>query len=109
MVEYVSELDTVFGSLADPTRRDILARVAQAEHSVGELVAQYDISFAAVSRHLKVLERARLIVKRKEGKKHMVSLAPHALKSADEYLEQYRQMWQSRYDKLERLLQQDDQ
>lgn len=104
MVEYVSELDTIFGSLADPIRRDILGRVAQAELSVGELVQKYEISFAAISRHLKVLEKAKLITKRKEGKKHMVSLAPYALKSADEYLEQYRARWQSRFDKLEMLI-----
>ncbi len=104
MVEYVSELDMIFGSLSDPTRRDILARVARAEFSVGELVRFYDISFAAISKHLKVLEQAKLIIKRKEGKKQMVTLAPGALKSADDYLEQYRRMWQSRYDKLEKLL-----
>lgn len=104
MVEYTVELDAIFGSLSDPTRRDMLARVARAELSVGELVRRYDMSFAAISKHLKVLQKANLITKRKEGKKHMVSLAPGALKSADEYLEQYRQMWQSRFDKLEKLL-----
>lgn len=105
MVEYTVHLDSIFGSLADPTRRDILSQVARHEHSVGELVAKYDMSFAAISKHLKVMEKARLIKKRKEGKKHMVSLAPGALRSADDYLAQYRQMWQSRYDKLDALLQ----
>lgn len=104
MVEHTFQLDSIFGSLADPTRRDILARVARAEYSVGELVAFYDVSFAAISKHLMVLEDACLIRKRKEGRKQMVSLAPGALKSADEYLEQYRRMWQGRYDKLETLL-----
>lgn len=104
MVEYTFQLDSVFQSLSDPTRRDILNRVARYEHSVGELVAHYHVSFAAISKHLKVLENARLITKRKEGKKHMIALAPDALRSADEYLEQYRQMWQSRYDKLDELL-----
>ncbi len=104
MVEYTFQLDTVFGSLADPTRRDILARVAQREYSVGELVAYYHVSFAAISKQLKVLEDACLIRKRKEGRYHMVSLAPGALRSADEYLEQYREMWQGRYDKLDALL-----
>lgn len=97
-------LDTIFSSLADPTRRDILARVARVELSVSELVQQYNMSFAAISKHIKVLERAQLIIKRREGKKHMVSLAPGALMSADEYLEQYRMMWQSRHDKLDQLL-----
>lgn len=107
MVEYTFQLDDIFGCLADPTRRDILSRVAKAEYSVGELVQKYDVSFAAISKHLKVMERAKLVVKRKEGKKSMVSLSPYALQSADEYLEQYRLMWQSRHDKLERLLQEE--
>ena len=104
MVEYSLQLDSVFASLADPTRRDILSRVANAELSVSELVNGYDMSFAAISKHLKVMERARLIVKRKEGKKHMVSIAPDALRSAEEYLERYRQMQQSRFDKLDALI-----
>lgn len=104
MVEYTLPLDSVFSSLADPIRRDILARVSRREYSVGELVAYHHVSFAAISKHLKVLEGACLIRKRKEGRKHMVSLAPEALRSADAYLEQYRQMWQSRYDKLDVLL-----
>lgn len=104
MVEYSLQLDSVFSSLADPIRRDILETVADCEHSVGELVKRHDVSFAAISKHLKVLEGAKLVKKRKEGKRQMVSLAPGALKSADEYLEQYRQMWQSRFDKLDSLL-----
>lgn len=104
MVEYNLQLDSIFSSLADPIRRDILFRVSRTEHSVGELVKNYDISFAAISKHLKVMEGAKLITKRKEGKKQMVSLAPGALMSADEYLEQYRQMWQSRYDKLDKII-----
>lgn len=107
MVEYTYQLDSVFSSLADPIRRDIIARVARREYSVGELVAYHHVSFAAISKHLKVLEDACLIRKRKEGRKHMVSLAPGALRSADEYLEQYREMWQSRHDKLEKLLNED--
>ena len=104
MVEYSLHLDSIFASLSDPTRRDILARVARGEVTIGELVKHYDVSFAAISKHLMVMERAKLIIKRKDGRKQMVSLAPDALKSADEYLEQYRQMWQSRYDKLDALI-----
>lgn len=104
MVEQAMELDLIFHSLADPTRRDILSRVARAEHSIGELVENYHISFAAISKHLIVLEKAKLIVKRREGKKQMVTLAPGALMTADEYLEQYRQMWEQRFDKLDYLL-----
>jgi DNA-binding transcriptional ArsR family regulator len=104
MVEYTAQLDSIFTCLADPTRRDILARVARAELSVGELVANYNLSFAAISKHLGVLERAKLITKRKEGQKHMVTLAPHALKSANDYLEQYRQLWEQKYAKLDAIL-----
>jgi DNA-binding transcriptional ArsR family regulator len=104
MVEYTLQLDNIFASLADPIRRDILARVANCEHSVSELAANYNVSLAAISKHLKVMERARLIIKRKDGKQHMVSLAPDALMTADEYLEQYRRMWQSRADKLDLLI-----
>jgi len=108
MVEYksslTSSLDTVFHSLSDPVRRDILWRVNQHELSIGELAEKYDMSFAAISKHIKVLHAARLINKRKEGKKYMVALVPETLQDADEYLERYRQMWQSRHDKLDRLL-----
>lgn len=109
MVEYKTlpapqNLDAVFYCLSDPTRRNILERVSTKEHSVGELVSHYQISFAAISKHLKVLETASLISKRKEGKKHMITLTPSTLRSADQYLERYRQMWQSRHDKLAALL-----
>lgn len=104
MVKYSSQLDYVFHSLADPTRRDILQRVTGLELSIGELVSHYNLSFVATAKHIHVLEKAHLIVKRKEGKKHMITLAPDALKSIDEYLEQYRQLWQSKHDKLELLL-----
>lgn len=104
MVEYSIQLDSVFHSLSDPIRRDILARVSQCELSVSELVANYEVSFAAISKHLKVLEEAKLINKRKEGRKYMVALKPETLKEAGAYLEEYRKMWQSRHDKLELLL-----
>lgn len=104
MVEHILQLDSIFHSLADPVRRDILRRVAQADMSISELAERYTISFAAVSKHLKVMEKAKLISKKKEGKKQIVTIAPNALKSADDYLEQYRLLWQSRHDKLEQLL-----
>lgn len=104
MVEYVMTLDTIFHSLSDPIRRDILRHVADRELSVGELVERYEVSFAAISKHLNVLERARLIRKRKDGRKQMIALDAAALKEADRYLEQYRHMWHSRFDKLDALL-----
>ena len=104
MVEYTLQLDSIFHCLSDPIRRDILQRVTGYELSVGELAQKYDVSFAAISKHIGVLQKARLISKRKEGKKYMVGLVPETLKDADEYLEQYRLMWHSRYDKLDSLL-----
>jgi len=104
MVEYSTQLDTIFRSLADPIRRDILQSVIDRDRTISELAARYDISFAAVSKHVKVLEHARLIRKRKEGRAYMVALEPATLKQADEYLERYRRMWESRYDKLDQLL-----
>lgn len=105
MVEQTIQLDAIFHSLADPIRRDILHRVMQCELSVGELVEKYQVSFAAISKHISVLEKASLIRKRKEGKNTMVALRPETLEQADKYLEQYRLMWESRYDKLDNLLQ----
>ena len=97
----------LFGSLADPTRRDILRRVARREQSVGQIAKHYELTFAAVSKHLQVLEKARLITKRRRGKEQMVNISPQALASADEYFEQYRELWERRLDKLEALLEQE--
>lgn len=80
--------------MADPTRRDILRRVARSELTVNEISVPYDMSLAAVSKHLKILEKAKLIIKRRQGKQQLVQLAPTAFKDADEYLEWYRQLWQ---------------
>jgi DNA-binding transcriptional ArsR family regulator len=107
MVEYAISLDSVFASLADPTRRDILRRISNEDLTVGELAKPYDLSFAAVSKHLKVLERARLIIKRRRGKEQLVSIAPEALKSVDEYLDFYRKLWEGRLDRLEAFLEQE--
>jgi DNA-binding transcriptional ArsR family regulator len=104
MVKHSMHLNTVFQALSDPTRRDILERVAVREWSVGELVELYDMSFAAVSKHIAVLERAKLIAKRKEGRSYFVSLQPSTVKEADAYLERYRRMWEGRYKKLDSLL-----
>lgn len=104
MVEYALQLDFTFQSLADPIRRDILRRLLGQEFSVGELADKYDVSFAAISKHIKVLERANLVRKRREGKKYMVAIVPETLQEADDYLQQYQKIWQSRHDKLDILL-----
>ena len=107
MVEYTFSLDSTFGALSDPTRRDILRRVSDAELSVGQLARFYDLTFSAISKHLKVLEKARLIIKRRNGKEQLVSLAPQALADAAEYIEWYKQFMESRLDALEIYLKED--
>jgi DNA-binding transcriptional ArsR family regulator len=104
MVEYTLGLDNIFSSLADSTRRDILRRVADRQLTIGEIAKPYDLTFAAVSKHLKVLEKARLIIKQRKGKAQMVSLAPQALVDAGEYLDWYRQFMDARLDSLEQYL-----
>lgn len=104
MVEYTLKLDSIFGSLADATRRDILKRVATKELSVSEIARPYRLTYAAISKHLGVLERAKLIVKRRRGREHYATLAPVALKDASLYLERYRAMWEGRFDALEHYL-----
>jgi DNA-binding transcriptional ArsR family regulator len=104
MVEYALSLDSIFSSLSDRTRRDILRRVSNQELSVGEIAQPYDLTFAAVSKHLKVLEKAKLIIKRRRGTEQMVQLAPQALADATEYLEWYRQFMEARLDSLEDYL-----
>ncbi len=104
MVEQAFQLDTIFGSLADPTRRDILRRVANKELSISEIAKPYDLTFSAVSKHLKVLENAHLVMKRRRGKEHLVRVVPQTIDEADKYLRQYQKMWEDRFDKLEILL-----
>lgn len=104
MVECTLSLDTIFGSLADPIRRDILKRVTDCELNVSEIALPYSVSLAAISKHLKILERAQLITKRKQGKEQLVTISPAALQQANEYLDQYASLWVGRYDRLDTLL-----
>ena len=95
-------LDQLFGALADATRRDILARVMDAEASVSELAAHYDMSFAAVQKHVAVLERACLVTKRKDGRAQRVAGNPVALRRATRLLEEFEQRWHVRVGRLDR-------
>lgn len=97
-------LDGIFGSLADPTRRDILDRLQLGELNVTEVAQPYDMSLAAISKHLKILEQARLIRKRRQGKQRIVTLAPETMLQAADYLRHYEQMWDNRLGRLETLL-----
>lgn len=97
-------LSNTFQALADPTRRAILARLASGEASVGDLAAPFAISQPAISKHLKVLERAGLITRTREAQYRPCRLEPQALKSVDEWLEDYRRLWDARLDRLEAYL-----
>jgi DNA-binding transcriptional ArsR family regulator len=97
-------LDRLFGALADATRRDILARVMDADASVSELAARYRMSFAAVQKHVAALERAHLVTKRKDGRAQRVAGNPDAIRRANRLLEQFEQIWQARVGRLDELL-----
>jgi len=97
-------LDFVFGALADPTRRAILARLTSGEVSVKELAEPFKISLPAVSRHLKVLERAGLIARGREAQWRPCRLQAGALKEAGDWIEHYRRFWEERFDSLDDYL-----
>jgi DNA-binding transcriptional ArsR family regulator len=105
MVEYSNELNGVFGSLSDPTRRDILKRLSKRSLSVGGIANHYKLTFAAIAKHLEVMERAGLVTKTRSGKEQIVSIVPKALASANGYLENYRQIWENRLGSLDIFLQ----
>jgi DNA-binding transcriptional ArsR family regulator len=94
-------LSHVFAALADPTRRAILARLAQGEASVTELTAPFSMSMAAVSKHLKVLERAGLITRGRDAQWRPCRLEAAAFKDPTDWLERYRQYWDSSLDRLD--------
>ena len=97
-------LDRTFGALADPTRRAILARLAAGEASVTELAEPFDMSLPAVSKHLKVLERAGLIARGRERQWRPARLEAGPLKEVAEWAQAYRRFWEESYDRLEEYL-----
>jgi len=97
-------LSTTFAALADPTRRAILARLALGETSVNQLAEPFEISLPAVSRHLKVLERAGLISRTREAQWRPCKLNPTQLKTAAEWLDYYRKFWEESFDRLDDYL-----
>jgi DNA-binding transcriptional ArsR family regulator len=97
-------LDHLFGALADATRRDILARVMDADASVSELAARYDMSFAAVQKHVAVLERAHLVTKRKDGRAQRVAGNLDMVRRATRLLGELELRWHARVDRLDTLL-----
>ena len=97
-------LSTTFAALADPTRRAILARLALGETSVTELAEPFAMSLPAVSKHLKVLERAGLIARGREAQWRPCRIEPGALKQVDDWLERYRRFWDQSLDRLDTYL-----
>ncbi|HEY5222020.1 MAG TPA: metalloregulator ArsR/SmtB family transcription factor [Microbacteriaceae bacterium] len=98
------EVDRIFRALADATRRDILRRTIEAEQSVSTLAAAYDMSFAAVQKHVAVLETAHLIVKRAEGRERLVRTDPAVIARAQLLLERYQDLWRHRIHRIDALL-----
>ena len=98
-------LSETFGALADPTRRAILARLSRGEATVGELAEPFAMSLPAISRHLKVLERAGLISRSREAQWRPCKLDPAGLKPVDDWLETYRRFWTTSFDRLADYLQ----
>jgi DNA-binding transcriptional ArsR family regulator len=97
-------LDATFIALADPTRRAILARLKQGEASVNELAAPFDISQPAVSKHLKILERAGLVSRTNVGTSRPVKIEAGPMREAADWLEKYREFWEKSYQRLDALL-----
>ena len=99
-----SPLDATFAALADPTRRSILARLASGEATVNELAEPFDMSQPAISKHLKVLERAGLITRDRDAQRRPSRLEPRRLAEASAWLEQYRRFWEASFDRLDKVL-----
>ena len=101
----IDPISSTFSALADPTRRSILARLALGETNVTELAEPFEMSLPAVSKHLRVLERAGLIARSREAQWRPCKLKPEPLKQAAGWLEEYRQFWEQSFDRLDDYLQ----
>jgi len=99
-----SQLDGVFGALADPTRREMLRRLGAGEHTIGELAEPFRMSFAAASKHVRVLERAGLVRRRVQGRKHICRIEPAPLGAAAQWLRHYEAFWRTQLDGLDAML-----
>ncbi len=105
MVNYSQAgLDATFTALADPTRRAILARLATGERTVGELAEPFDVSLPAISKHLRVLERAGLLRQERDGRIRRCQLSVRPLRDANRWIDRYRRHWEERFQRLDALL-----
>jgi DNA-binding transcriptional ArsR family regulator len=98
------EIDRIFAGLADATRRDIVRRVMGGEASVSTLAESYDMSFAAVQKHVAVLERARLVTKERRGREQIVRGDVGTIRAAERLLHQFEELWRARIGRLEQVL-----
>lgn len=111
MVEYSGSqtiLDLALAALADPTRRAIFARLAHGERRVSELAEPFDMSLNAVSKHIKTLERAGLVRRRRAGRDHYLSAQRHRFEETAAWFEQHRRFWNERLDRLEAAIHSED-
>jgi DNA-binding transcriptional ArsR family regulator len=99
-----SDLTSIFAALADPTRRAIIEKLASGEATAGQLAEPFGISKPAISKHLKVLENANLIVRKKDAQWHLFQLQSDSLKVASDWIAQYREFWEDRLDALAEYL-----
>jgi DNA-binding transcriptional ArsR family regulator len=104
MVNDTPQLDRAFGALAHPIRRGILARLAMGEATVAELAKPFRVSAPAISKHMRILEQAGLLSRRKQGRQHRCRLEEQRLREAQQWLQQQRDLWNERLDALERYL-----
>jgi DNA-binding transcriptional ArsR family regulator len=101
------DLDRLFGALADPTRRDIVRRAIDGEEGVAEVASRYPMSFAAVQKHVAILERAGLVTKERDGRRKVVRTNLEGLRAARRLLEQYEALWRGRIDRMTELVTRD--
>jgi len=101
MAQEIDPLSKTFAALADPTRRAILERLAKGEASVNELAEPFNISLPAISRHLKVLEEAKLITRSRDAQWRPAKLDPEGLKEANAWIAEYKRFWEERFDRLD--------
>ena len=104
MVEYALNFDAVFGALSDGTRRDILTRVLQGDLIISELASGYALTFAAVAKHVSVLQKAGLVLKRRQGREQVISGNGAAIRQTTDLLQTYETLWTRRYERLDQLL-----
>ena len=100
MVNYSLQLDTTFSALSDPTRRAIVSKLTEGEMPIMELAAPFEMSLPAVSKHIRVLEKAGLLVRRKQGRVHYCRLNARPLREAAKWLAFYQQFWDAKLDAL---------